>query len=62
MDFHQRKQFATILTAIASILLSAVIAAYYEEKASSSNVLFTLSAVLFTYSFAIIISRGDKNV
>ncbi len=58
----QRKQIATIFTAIASILLSAVLATYFNAKIDSEALAYLLVAIFIIYGASIIVVRRKKHV
>ena len=52
----QSQQIATILTAVATILLSGALTWYFTTKAISINLLYTMvSAATFVYMMAVLV-------
>jgi hypothetical protein len=58
MNLHHRKQIATILTAIGSIIFSASFAAFFDKSIGFVLIILFVFVVLLFYIFAIMIFNG----
>jgi hypothetical protein len=58
----QKKQIATILTAVASILLSAVLTIYFNAKIGSKTFAGLLLVISVIYGASILVIRRNKHV
>ena len=58
----QKKQIATILTAIASILFSAILATYFNAKIDSRTFASLLLVTFIIYGVSILVIRRKKHV